>query len=279
MTTFVNFRPLLGAALFVTSVAALAATPAQKTTAKAAVSPQMMTVSDIQACARRNLVDRGALRDLDVTATDREGKVHGLKMKLYWKPAKNGDARLNLRLVEPLPLRGSSYLLLQNGSNEEVYFYLPGADRSLRITGQNMSEPLWNTDFSYGEIKQVLGLLAAGETRRIGDGTVAGRPTYVLETSMAMEETGYSRSRSFVDQVSCVVLKSEFFGKGEQPRKLMEADVSTLLATEDYNLVLGYTMRDLQQGSRTQIALSDFSLQERLPERLFEPKRFFEAFE
>lgn len=237
------------------------------------------SVKDVQACMAKNLVTRGALRDLNLEVFDKEGHVRSLRMKLFWKPGKGGGTRVNLRVLEPAAMMGSSYLLVQQGLTEEVYFYLPGADRSLRITGQNMSEPLWGTDFSYGEIKQVLGLLAVGETRRLDDVEVSGRPTHVLETLTKVEETGYQKVVSYVDRKACVLLKSEFFAKGDKPRKVLDADLGTLLQADKYWTVLGYTMADNVRGTKTRLNLTDLSFDERLPERLFEPGKFFEKYQ
>jgi hypothetical protein len=238
--------------------------------------PARASVKDIRCCLAQNTVARGALRDLALDVYDGEGKIRSLRMKLFWKPSAKGGTRVNLRLLEPMAMAGSSYLLLQDGMREEVYFYLAGADRALRITGQNMSEPLWGTDFSYGEIKQVLGLLAAGETARGKDAKAAGRPAYVLETQTKMEETGYRKVVSYVDQETCVLLKSEFIAKGDAPRKTLAADASTLLQADVYWTVLGYTMADHARGTRTQLSLSDLSFDERLSEKLFDPKTFYE---
>jgi len=243
-------------------------------------SPASMSVENIQACMAKNLVNRGALRELNVVATDREGKNHSLRMRLYWKPTKSGHSRLNLRIVEPVAMVGSSYLLLQQGQQEEVYFYLRGTDQSVRITGQNMSEPLWGTDFSYGEIKQVLGLLYIGDTRRLADAKIGKRPVYALETRSKMHEVGgYLKVVSYIDQASCTLLKSEFFQKPDAPRKVLEADVAKLLQADNYWLMLGYTMTDKREGTHTTVDLSDFSLMERLPEKLFDSKTFFEPFD
>jgi hypothetical protein len=261
------------ALMLLTSGAAQADTPAPAA-AKAA-----STVADIQACMSANLVGRAALRDLGVKVTDRENKQHNLRMKLYWKPGAKGETRLNLRLLEPAATRGSSYLMLQSKGKEEVYFWLPAADRALRITGENTAEPLWGTDFSYGEIKQVLGLLAVGESTLKADAKVGARTAWVLETQTSMAESGYQKVLSYVDQTSCTLLKSEFFAKAETPRKVLEADLASLFQIDKYWTVLGYTMRDLRAGSRTEISLSEFSIDERLPEYLFEPKRFFEPFD
>jgi hypothetical protein len=260
-------RKFLGAVALVLS-GAVSAQPAAKP--KAAPS----TVKDIRACMSDNLVKRGALRDLQLGVYDKEGQVRQLKMRLYWKPSKTGGSRVHLRVVEPAAMLGSSYLLLQEGPKEEVYFYLPGADRALRITGQNMSEPLWGTDFSYGEIKQVMGLLVSGQTERLADSKVSGRPAYVLATKTSAE-SGYRKVVNSVDQQSCVLLKSEFVANGDKPRKVLEGDLSTLLQADKYWTMLGYKMSDLSRGSYTTLTLSDLSIDERLSEKLFSPKEFF----
>jgi len=241
--------------------------------AKPAAAPK--SVKDIRACMSDNLVKRGALRDLTLGVNDKEGKVRDLRLRLFWKPSKSGGARVNLRMIDPPAMAGSGYLLLQEGPKEEVYFALPGANRALRITGQNMSEPLWGTDFSYGEIKQVLGLLVAGKTHRAADSTVAGRAAYVLETQTSVDETGYRKVVNYVDQASCVLLKSEFIAGGDKARKVLEGDISTLLQADKYWTMLGYKMSDVGRGTYTTLTLSDLSIDERLSEKLFAPKEFF----
>jgi len=237
--------------------------------------PAAMTVQSVRNCMAKNLVAKGALRDLGLEVYDKEGKIRSLRVRLFWKPSKTHGHRVNIRLLEPPAMAGSSYLLLQEGFNEEVYFSLPGADRALRITGQNMSEPLWGTDFSYGEIKQVLGLLVAGDTKRLADAQISGRPAYVLETMTKMDETGYRKVVSSVDQASCTLLRSEFYARLDAPRKLLDADVSSLLQADKYWAVLAYTMTDVARNTHTQLNLTDLSFDERLSEKLFDPQTFF----
>lgn len=264
-----NRTPLLGAGLALLLSGGALAEPAVK------AKPAPETVKEIRACMSDNLVKRGALRDLQLGIYDREGKVRDLTMKLYWKPTKSNGSRVHLRILKPDVMVGSAYLMLQEGPNEEVYFYLPGADRALRITGQNMSEPLWGTDFSYGEIKQVLGLLVTGATERRPDTQVQGRTSYVLETKTSMEETGYRTVVNYVDRASCVLLKSEFIAGGDKPKKVLEGDLTTLLQADRYWTMLGYTMRDVSRNTYTTLTLSDLSIDERLSEKLFSPKEFF----
>ena len=233
------------------------------------------SVKDIKGCMEANLVKRGALRDLTLGMFDKEGKVREMKVRLYWKPSKSGGSRVHLRIAEPPAMLGSAYLMVQEGMGEEVYFYLPGADRALRITGQNMSEPLWGTDFSYGEIKQVMGLLVSGDTSRGADAAVGGRNSFVLETQTSAAETGYRKVVSYVDQATCVLLKSEFIASGDKPRKVLEGDIGSLLQADKYWTMLAYKMSDLNRNTHTTLALSDLSIDERLSEKLFSPKEFY----
>lgn len=263
-----GMRWAVGVALLAMTATAGAAGKAKK--AKSAD----MNAQEIRACMSNNLVARGALRDLALEVSDKEGPVSKLRMRLYWKPSKSGGTRVHIKIVDPPAMAGSSYLMLQEGANEEVYFALPGADRGLRITGQNMSEPLWGTDFSYGEIKEVLGMLVGGATTKGADGTVAERPTWTLETKTA-GGGAYDRVVSSVDKKSCTLLQSDFM-KGEKARKTLKADVTTLLQADKYWTVLGYTMTDHDKGSHTTLSLTDLSFDETMPEKLFDPQRFHE---
>ena len=255
---------------------ALSGAVAAATQAAPAAAAKLSSTKEIRSCMSDNLVRRAALRDLTLGVYDKEGKIRDLKLKLYWKPSGSGGTRVLLRLIEPVAMAGSSYLLIQEGAQEEVFFALPGADRALRITGQNMSEPLWGTDFSYGEIKQVLGLLVTGDTSRGADATVSGRNSWVLETQTSAAETGYRKVVSYVDQATCVLLKSEFVATGDKPRKVLEGDVSLLLQADKYWTILGYKMVDNARGTYTTLALSDLAIDERLSEKLFSPKEFFD---
>src|SRR2546423_14304477 len=78
------------------------------------------SAQDIRACMAKNLVARGALRDLALGIYDKEGKVRELRLRLFWKPSKSGGMRVNLRLLDPPAMAGSSYLLLQEGRDEDV---------------------------------------------------------------------------------------------------------------------------------------------------------------
>lgn len=232
------------------------------------------TVDDIRACTQKNVVDLASLRNVESTTTNRDGSVQTLRLKLLWKPGAGDDLRMNLSVVDPEELADSAFLLVQEKGVESAFFYLPAGRKTTQLVGQDQSRPLWGTDFSYGEFKQVQGLLVGGSAQRMGDGSIAGRPTYVLETKTSLADTGYTRIVSHVDQKTCVLLRSEFFGKAaDSARKRLDADVNTLTTTADHAMAMSYTMQDLREGSRTRLNLSDY-LPAQMTDLMFEPETF-----
>jgi hypothetical protein len=239
-----------------------------------------MQVADVVACMRRNVVDRGALRDVELATSDAAGSARTLKLKFFWKPSPDGvEDRMALRVAAPGDLAGAAYLVVSRPETEDVYAFVPGVDRVQRVAGASDGRKLLGTDFTYAELRQLQGLLQQGSTSRSADAKIGDRSVFVLQTETDPETTGHRRIDSYVDQASCTLLRADLFGKGPSPQKVLDADVSTLIDVQleegdPFWLVLGYRMRDLTTGTATQVRLSDVFLLERLPEDLFAPASF-----
>jgi len=235
-----------------------------------------MTIKDIAKCMRVNVFERGAIRDFQIKAYDREGKSSKLKFKAFWKPSKDQqEIRLTLQVLEPKSLQGTAYLVTKNAQQHKLYLYLPALKRVRTINGGEASQKLWGSDFTIADIEQIQGLLIDGESRRLNDQTLLDRPVYVIETQTNDNQNGYTKVRSYIDQQSCLIFKAELFSTGDQPHKVLTADTSTLLEIDPWWLVHGYRMQDVQNGTRTELWMSDIFIQERLPETLFTPQGFF----
>ena len=234
-----------------------------------------MSVADITACMRANIVERGSLREIELRSVDREGNSQKLRMKLFWKPAKHGAAaRTMLRVVEPADYAGASFLAISKPEEDEVYLYMPSLGRVQRVTGdQNRS--LFGTDFSYADVEQIQTLAESAETRRLADEKVFDRTAFVLDVATDIRTSGYTRIKSYVDQDTCTLLKSEFFVDSDEPKKVLEADISTLMEIEPWWLMLGYTLENRRTGTSTELRLSNVYLLEQLPEALFDPVSFY----
>jgi hypothetical protein len=233
-------------------------------------------------CMQRNFVERGVLRQLEVTTTDRAGKQSQLALNMYWKPFGDG-ARISLQVTQPKDLEGSAYLIQETkGGADELYVYLPAVGKVRKISGAARGENLWGTDFSYEEFKLVQGLTFTGASKKMPDAVVGDRPTFVMETKLDGVESAVSKVLAYVDQKSCTLLKSELFNQAGNQVKVLQGDLSMLFETSDYGdrpiwMLLGYTMKDLERGSQSVVQLSEISLLEKAPPSLFEPDSFFQA--
>ena len=244
--------------------------------ASQAASPAKMSIQDISECMRVNVFERGAVRDFQIKATDKEGKSSELKFKAFWKPAKTSDdIRITLQVTEPKSLRGTAYLVVKNAEQEKLYLYLPALRRVRTITGGEASQKLWGSDFSIADIKQIQGLLLDGDAKRLADARINDRPVYLIETLINGDQGPYHKVRSYIDQQSCLLLKTELFGADDSLQKVLTADVSTLLKIDPWWLIQSYRMSDQQAGTRTDLWLSDIFINERLPEALFTQQGFY----
>jgi hypothetical protein len=237
--------------------------------------PAQMSVADITACMRANVVDRGSLREIELRSVDRAGNSQKIRMKLFWKPAKDGVmARTVLHVVEPADSAGAAYLAISKPEGDEVYLYAPALDRVQRVMGDR-GRALFGTDFSYADVVQIQALAESGKTKRLADEKVFDRTAFVLDVATDMAASRYTRIKSYVDQATCTLLKSEFFVVSSEPKKVLEADISTLVSIDPWWLMLGYTMENRLTGTNTELTLSNVYLLERLPEALFDPASFY----
>ncbi len=234
------------------------------------------SIQEIAQCMRVNVFERGAVRDFQIKSTDKEGKSKTIQFKAFWKPSKTSDViRITLQVQEPKALRGTSYLVVKNLDSEKLYLYLPALRKVRTLQGGEDSQKLWGSDFSIADIKQLQGLMIEGVVKRLPDETIEGRPAYLIETSHSGTGHFYRKVRSYIDQQSCLLLKSELFTADDTLSKVLKADISTLLEIDPWWLIQGYRMSDLRAGTRTDLWLSDIFINERLPESLFTPEGFY----
>jgi hypothetical protein len=232
-------------------------------------------------CMRANVVERGALRHLQVVTTDKSGGATTLEMDLYWRPSATGST-FSIQVTQPDTLAGAAYLLRENQQGpDDLYIYVPTIGKARRILGAARGENLWGTSFSYDEIKLAQGLVQTGPTTRLADSTVRGRTVFVLESTFGEPDVPSRRSLTYVDQKSCTVLRSELFSEAGTLAKTLDGDLSLLFQTSDHDdkpiwLMLGYTMKDVATGTRSVVRLGEIHLLEKARASLFAPESFFQ---
>lgn len=251
---------LLGAAL---------AAPAQ--------AAPLQTAQEISDCSRANLPSKTSVQSIELTAIDREQNKRKLDSTLYWKKMPDGLSRVMMYIRSPNDLSGSSYLVIgKAGADDDMYVYLPGVQRTRKITGQTQSKSLWNTDFSYEDLKQLQGVAPEGEMNRLADAEESGRAVYVLSFKPTAGNSAYEEIKASVDQESCLPLRVEFYEPGARLRKVMTIDAVTASQLSDKRWVpRDIAMSDQLNGTSTTVKIKSIRYDDSVADSAFNPLSFY----
>jgi hypothetical protein len=261
-------------------VAGMTLTGSLMTQGVQAAEASAMTIDAIETCIASNVITHGGLRELEIK-TAGGGIQRQMSVRLHWKPDEQGQARINLGIIEPEDLAGSSYLLRRVATGDEVYLYLPAVNKVKQFSGSAVNQSLWGTDFSYADLKHLQGVMIDGATTRLSDRTLAGRKNFVLAIT-PQSDGGYSKVVSYIDQASCTLSRAEFYTHDEEPAKVLKADMSTLVKTDVYTrplwLVLSYSMIDPMRGTISTLNMTGVHIMENISEKAFLPDSFYKPF-
>lgn len=231
------------------------------------------TPEQIRACMQRNLPTTTSLQRIEIESEDRAGGRRTVAARVHWKRF-DERARAMIRVDEPREVRGAAYLLIEGEQSDDMYVYMPAMKKVRRVTVTTVSNQLWGSDFSHEDMKHLQGLAARGRSERLDDTRVGERGVFVLATEPeGTDASAYQRVLTYIDRETCTVLRSEFFERGERPRKILEADLASLVQDGDHWTARTYTMRDQLNDTMSWLRIVESELDGDLPDRLFNPSR------
>ncbi len=236
-----------------------------------AADPASMSVDDIRDCVQKSGPGKSSVQSATLRSVGEEGEVEESEATLYWLKSDDGLSRALIRFSAPPDLRGSALLVLEKPDEQsEMYMYLPEFRKVRRITTGMMSGSMFGTDFTYEELERLYGLASDLETRRLEDGQLGSQAVFVLESKPKSEDdSAYSRIVQYVEQGRCVPLKSEFFEGKEAPRKVLTVDPESLRQIQGAWLPDRIVMRDLEDGTETELSFQKSEVDVEIPERTF----------
>ena len=242
--------------------------------AGAASAGEPATVATIDACMRANIPPSLQIKPFTLNSTDRNGATRTLRGRLYLL-RENELLRSVLRVESPLDLRGASYLLREGsaGAQDAMYVFLPALNKTRRIMGGSQDAPLFGTDLSYADLKQISHAFSGGAVELEGSEQLDTRDTWKLKlTPDPVQQSRYAEVRAWIDHTSCVALRADFI-EGSAVRKRYLAAAADLRRAGSSWYAAKMQMRDLAGGSHTEL-LIDGVASERLPVGLFNPHSF-----
>jgi len=228
----------------------------------------------LMTCMRANIPPTLRIQEFQLSSIDGKGERRLMTGKLFAK-RENNLLRAMLKLTAPADVNGAAYLIREGAKADEMYVFLPALNRTRRIVGGAGDGPLFGTDMSYADIKQVQNAFNGSDPKIEGREKIDNRPVTVLGIAPTAESgSRYSRIKAWIDDESCVALKVEFL-EGTTVRKRLSAPGSSLAKATDYWYVSESTMTDLKLGSKTQLKITGVKSGEDLANRYFDSRNFF----
>ena len=232
--------------------------------------------AEIEACMKQNLPASTSVQAIELRARDRSHFEQVMHANVFWKRQDDKNSGVMMHFSEPVDIRGARFLIKQSQPGNEMYIYMPGLLKVRRVSSRKISSSVMGTDFSYEDFERLHGVLSDLKLEQSPDDIVSGRPVYVL-TSYPDEDSGYTRIASYIDKQTCVVLKTEFYEKGQQLRKQLTVEPSAIQKTGNIWYPAEMLMKDLRDKTETRLLVRRITTGEALDDSLFDEKQLKQA--
>jgi outer membrane lipoprotein-sorting protein len=118
-----------------------------------------------------------------------------------------GEEDAAIEYVAPARDKGTKMLKL----GDELWIYLPGADRVQKISGHMLRQGMMGSDVSYEDMMASRELRKRYSAKVIGEDEVDGRPCWKLEMNANDASVTYPRRVSWIDKERFLPLKQELY--------------------------------------------------------------------
>ena len=167
----------------------------------------------------------------------------------------DGDKGLSI-FDEPKDVRGTAFLSFSHiEGNDDQWLFLPAIKRVKRISSSNKSGPWMASEFAYEDLSSFE--VEKYDYKFIREDEIDGDKVFVIELYPKYNNSGYSKTISWLDQDHYRVRKIEYFDKKEDRLKVM--------TLSQYKQYLGkywrahhQEMENVQTGKKTIVKWDEF---------------------
>ena len=200
------------------------------------------------------------LRDKNGNETIRKVRVKSLEVE------GDGDKGLSI-FDEPRDVEGTAFLTYSHiKGNDDQWLYMPAIKRVKRISSSNKSGPWMGSEFAYEDLSSFE--VEKYDYKFLREDEIDGQKVYVVESYPTYENSGYSKSITWVDQEHFRVHRIEFFdGKGDALKTLEISDFKLYL--DKYWRGHKQVMTNHQTGKSTIVTWGDYEFNTGLSENDF----------
>ena len=167
-------------------------------------------------------------RDMTMTLINDKGKTRERSVTSWQKKIDDDNDMAMVRFTKPGDVAGVGLLTIEHSDREDdQWLYMPAQKKTRRISAASKSDSFMGTDFTYDDMSSMK--LDEYDYTVKGKENVDGVEAIVIESvpnnETRREESGYSKSVTWVDPARYVMLKADFYNlKGEHIKTLVMSD-------------------------------------------------------
>ncbi|MFQ3199674.1 MAG: hypothetical protein ACI9SK_000382 [Zhongshania sp.] len=183
--------------------------------------------------------------------------------------------RIAIFFTEPAMIEETAFLSFDHANlDDESWLYLPATDRVRRLPSSDRGDSFMGTDLTFGDVKDSFKFGLEDWVFKTGvEEVVDGITFQVLEgtpsTPEIAKEMGYGHFRARIDTATRLPVMHEFSDIDMAPLKRF--DLLEVGQVGGMNMVIRFTIKNLQTGHSTDIHYTDMRSVPDLDESLFDP--------
>lgn len=166
--------------------------------------------------------------------------------------------------LSPAHDKGTKMLKLEN----QLWIYSPVTDRIIQISGHMLRQSVMGSDLSYEDMMDDRKLTDIYSAKVIGNETIDGRNTYILQLTAKVENIAYYSQKIWVDTERFVPLKQEMYAKSGQ--LLKRSTLSDVRQVQGRWFPMKVVYKDmLKDGDGTEFNITSARFDQNIPEYIF----------
>lgn len=175
-----------------------------------------------------------------------------------------GNRQSFTEYLSPVREQGTKMLKLEN----QLWIYSPSTDRIIQISGHMLRQSVMGSDLSYEDMMDDRKLTDIYTSKVVGNESIDGRNTYVLELVAKVDNAAYQSQKIWVDTERFVPLKQEMFAKSGQ--LLKRTTLSDVKQIQGRWFPTSMVYKDvLKEGSGTEFRITSVKFDQTIPDYIF----------
>lgn len=199
---------------------------------------------------------------------NKEGAERVREMTMLRRNSKEGgEQKYFLYFHKPSDVRGTAFLVWKYPQkDDDRWLFIPALNFVRRVAQSDKRSSFVGSDFSYEDISGRD--LDDDEHRFLKEERLDGKETYVIESIPKDKgSSDYSRKLSWIDKLTFLPLKEEYYDKRGEPYRTFSAD--EVKQVDRFWTITKRTMKNLQTGHRTEVTSQDVGYKVGLTEDIF----------